>query len=357
LLFDPAPKSSRRDFFDREAEIERVKSLSSPITLVLGLRRTGKSSVIMISLNELGLPYIYVDLRKFEEKGFASYRDLVVELEREVNRLTGRFPGLLEVLRRVEGVEVMGSGVRLRWGGRRRVTISSLLEALNDWAEDRVVFVIDEAQELINMRGANLLPALAYSFDNLRRVRVVLSGSKMGLLYRYLGVEDPRSPLYGRAMNEVELKPFSREMAEQFLRLGLSELGIEFREYDMVYDTIGGIPGWLTYFGYYYGQDRDLGRALERTLRTALGLIREEFESFLRTRYIARERYLAIMRAVSRCATWSEIRRALEASEGARVSDSELSNYLTQLIDSSWIVKTERGYCPSEPLIGKAFGG
>jgi len=153
LLFDPVPKSSRRDFFDREAEIERVKSLSSPITLVLGLRRTGKSSVIMISLNELGLPYIYVDLRKFEEKGFASYRDLVVELEREVNRLTGRFPGLLELLRRVEGVEVMGSGVRLRWGGRMRVTISSLLEALNDWAEDRVLVVIDEAQELINMGG------------------------------------------------------------------------------------------------------------------------------------------------------------------------------------------------------------
>ncbi|MFP3321124.1 MAG: ATP-binding protein, partial [Acidilobus sp.] len=183
MLSDPVPKSSRRDFFDSEAEIEGVKSLSSPITLVLGLRRTGKSSVIMISLSELGLPYIYVDLRKFEEKGFASYRDLVVELEREVNRLTSRFPGLLELLRRVEGVEVMGSGVRLRWGGRKRVTISSLLKALNDWAEDRVLVVIDEAQELINMRGANLLPALAYSFDNLRRVRVVLSGSKMGLLY------------------------------------------------------------------------------------------------------------------------------------------------------------------------------
>jgi hypothetical protein len=26
-------------------------------------------------------------------------------------------------------------------------------------------------------------------------------------------------------------------------------------------------------------------------------------------------------------------------------------------MDSSWIVKTDRGYCPSEPLIGRAFGG
>jgi len=32
LLSDPVPKSSRRDFFDREAEIEGVRSLSSPIT-------------------------------------------------------------------------------------------------------------------------------------------------------------------------------------------------------------------------------------------------------------------------------------------------------------------------------------
>jgi hypothetical protein len=32
LLSDPVPKSSRRDFFDREVEIEGVRSLSSPIT-------------------------------------------------------------------------------------------------------------------------------------------------------------------------------------------------------------------------------------------------------------------------------------------------------------------------------------
>jgi len=30
LLFDPAPKSSRRDFFDSETEIEGVKSSRCP---------------------------------------------------------------------------------------------------------------------------------------------------------------------------------------------------------------------------------------------------------------------------------------------------------------------------------------
>ncbi|WP_238842107.1 ATP-binding protein [Sulfolobus sp. E11-6] len=68
MLFDPSPKDNRKDFFDRENEIEKLKELRAPITLVLGLRRTGKSSLIKIGINELNLPYIYLDLRKFEEK-------------------------------------------------------------------------------------------------------------------------------------------------------------------------------------------------------------------------------------------------------------------------------------------------
>jgi AAA+ ATPase superfamily predicted ATPase len=67
MIFDPVPKESRRYFFNKEEEIEKIKFLSSPITLVLGFRRTGKSSVIRKALNELSLPYIYIDLRKFKE--------------------------------------------------------------------------------------------------------------------------------------------------------------------------------------------------------------------------------------------------------------------------------------------------
>ncbi len=68
MIFDITPKQDRKDFFDREEEIEKLKELKTPIILVLGLRRTGKSSLIRISLNELNLPYIYIDLRMFEER-------------------------------------------------------------------------------------------------------------------------------------------------------------------------------------------------------------------------------------------------------------------------------------------------
>jgi len=35
MIFDPAPKESKGDFFNREEEIEKIKFLSSLITLVL----------------------------------------------------------------------------------------------------------------------------------------------------------------------------------------------------------------------------------------------------------------------------------------------------------------------------------
>ena len=57
--------------FDRYSELNKlinyVGRLGILITLVLGLRRVGKSSLILVALRELGLPHIYIDLRKFEE--------------------------------------------------------------------------------------------------------------------------------------------------------------------------------------------------------------------------------------------------------------------------------------------------
>ncbi|MGC9105446.1 MAG: hypothetical protein ACP5HQ_03365 [Thermoprotei archaeon] len=48
------------------------------------------------------------------------------------------------------------------------------------------------------------------------------------------------------------------------------------------------------------------------------------------------------------------MRSALEAMEG--VSDSQVYNYLQHLMETSWIAKVGDAYCPSEPLIGRAFG-
>nr|WP_281360028.1 ATP-binding protein [Metallosphaera tengchongensis] len=324
--------------------------------MVSGLRRTGKSSVVMISIGELKFPYIYIDLRRFEEKSYFSYKDFLIEIEREVNKLVKRFPSLLDFLKGVKGLNVMGNEVKFNWGRKERLSFSFLLEALNDWTRDVVVVVMDEAQELINLRGVNLLYPLAYSFDNLSKVKIILSGSKMGLLYRFLRADDANSPLFGRAMNEVELHPFNRVESVNFLRKGFEELGIEFKDHERVYEEVGGIPGWLTYFGYYYYRTRDFNDAIKRTTDKARDLTVNEFNNFLLKRTIAKDRYMTVMRTIAReCSRWSEIKSALEVNEGRELSDSEIYNYLNRLMDSSWIVKRGDLYCPAEKLISKVF--
>ncbi|AAK41763.1 ATP-binding protein [Saccharolobus solfataricus] len=355
MLFDTSPKDNRKDFFDREKEIEKLKGLRAPITLVLGLRRTGKSSIIKIGINELNLPYIYLDLRKFEERNYISYKDFLLELQKEINKLVKRLPSLLKALKNIQGIVIMGNEIKFNWNRKDRLSFANLLESFEQASKDNVIIVLDEAQELVKLRGVNLLPALAYAYDNLKRIKFIMSGSEMGLLYDYLRVEDPESPLFGRAFSTVELKPFSREEAIEFLRRGFQEADIDFKDYEVVYEKIGGIPGWLTYFGFIYLDNKNLDFAINQTLEYAKKLILKEFENFLHGREIARKRYLNIMRTLSKCGKWSDVKRALELEEGIEISDSEIYNYLTQLTKHSWIIKEGEKYCPSEPLISLAF--
>ncbi|WP_240931258.1 AAA family ATPase [Acidianus sulfidivorans] len=177
----------------------------------------------------------------------------------------------------------------------------------------------------------------------------------MGLLYDYLKIEDPSAPLYGRAFSTIELKPFTRDMAVKFLRRGFEDANVNFEEYDLVYNKIGGIPGWLTYFGFTFINCRNLEKSLNITLDYAKQLIIKEFDNFLKGREVARKRYLTIMKILAKCGKWSDVKIALELEEGHEISDSEVYNYLNQLIRHSWIVKENEKYCPAEPLIGNSF--
>ncbi len=146
------------------------------------------------------------------------------------------------------------SGLELRF--EKSVQISDVLEALNDLG---VVIGIDEAQYLRfygSRGGRESLALLAYAYDNLGNLRFILTGSEVGLLHDFLGLDEYESPLYGRSYREVRLMPFSRDLSIEFLRQGFSEAGVEVskEELERAVDVFDGIPGWLVDFGRAYLQ-------------------------------------------------------------------------------------------------------
>jgi AAA+ ATPase superfamily predicted ATPase len=66
LLFSVRPKEKREELYDFDRELEELKESikRNPITVLVGTRRTGRTSLLNVALNELGNPYIYLDLRR-----------------------------------------------------------------------------------------------------------------------------------------------------------------------------------------------------------------------------------------------------------------------------------------------------
>jgi len=71
---------------------------------------------------------------------------------------------------------------------------------------------------------------LAYSYDSLTRLKFVAAGSKEGMLYRFLKLNDAESPLCGRYAPRVEVKPLPRRLAVEYLRHGFEAAGVRVSE-------------------------------------------------------------------------------------------------------------------------------
>ncbi len=328
---------------------------SHAITVVVGVRRVGKTSLVKASTHDL--PRIYLDVRKFEESRYITYGMFLEELRKALNVFASMDRKIVEHLKAVKGLKILGVEVEFSLD-RSRPLLTSILESLDRWAGDRgekLVIVIDEAQELIRMRGYSILPAIAYAYDNLRNISFIFAGSKIGLLYRFLRVEDPSSPLYGRYMERVELKPLDKEKSMEFLRKGFEEHGIRVEEtfIEEAVEKLDGVIGWLSYLGL-----KVVSRGVSRTIiddvvEEASKIVANEFCKFVDA--MGSKRYVEIIRAINReGATWSEIRRYLEIRLGTKIYDSELARLLRNLIDNGFIEKRDDLYIIPDPILRQA---
>ncbi|MGC8849920.1 MAG: AAA family ATPase [Candidatus Bathyarchaeia archaeon] len=312
------------------------------MAVVTGLRRYGKTSLMLTYLNETGKRYVYIDCKFLPPA--VSLKSFMSFLEAGLSNVGwGR-----KLLEKVSLAEVSLGGLGLKFKNKEEENLLRTLKAL-----EGSVLVIDEAQILRNS-AYRFDSLLAYIFDNLD-IKLIISGSEVGLLYRFLKADDPSAPLYGRAFSEIGIKPLPRDRAREFLAKGFEQekVPVDERVLDEAVENLDGIIGWLTYFGYsYVTGEADVKRIYE----SASKLAAEELKNALKLYGEGEPRYREALKIVAtlRSASWSEIKRGIGARLG-EITDSKLSNILKNLKDSGFIIKDEKGYSVSDPVLARGI--
>ncbi|WP_390533029.1 ATP-binding protein [Sulfurisphaera ohwakuensis] len=320
--------------------------------VIMGLRRTGKTSLVRSVLNEEKVTYIFLDMRRFENKEYIVYKDFIQVLEKEINRIVKKNRDLISHLQ-IRGVQIMGISVNFSWG-RDKVELSDIFSSLNDWGEEKgktVHIVIDEAQELIKLKGYNVLYSIAYAFDNLKKLNFIITGSEVRVKDKFLKLQDEESPLFGRTHIEINIKPFDKETAIRFLEEGFREQRINFEDKERVYDILGGNPGWLTYFGYVYIKTKDEEKAIVNTKKYAKKLLSREFCNFLKEGGRDKRRYLKVIETCKEGCRWKDIKNSLEALEGREINDGTVRDIVNNLLEYSFLIKEDKEYIIADKLL------
>lgn len=339
------------------------------MVLIKGKRRTGKTSILLSCLSEFAHPYLVIDGRSFSASAQVRREEFIKMLEdvlngflRKEKRLRAR---IMDALKHIHGVELVAGappGLSLRWGPKPQdaVNITSVFDALSEEAlkqKTSFVVAIDEAQELRKIMRYDVTSVLAHAYDYCKGLQLMVTGSEVGMLNSFLRVADAHSPLYGRAVVEIELRGMDRGNSIAYLRSGFKQIGLKVSE-DMlegVYRRFDGIIGWLTYVGF---KAREAKRIDEKTLdaaaRKASGIVAAEFRNFLRL--YTSDRYGIVIRHLAReRTTWSEIKRAVEVKEGVNIGQGNITKLLSTLEDAGFIAKDSEGcYFITDPMLVEA---
>jgi len=362
-FFDEAPKSRLEDLYDFETQVEQLRAAirrGNRMIIILGLRRTGKTSLLQSCLNAEGIPYLLLDGRVFAGRPLITYEELVRHFETSLNQALARASlprKFLDALKGLRGVEVSVGGLRVSLKWAPRAEAASPFEIVESLARrGRLILAIDEAQEFGKLAGYDLTGPLAHIYDYFKNVQVIVTGSKVGLEI-FLGEEDPDAYLYGRFKVEIELSYLNERQAMEFLEKGAEQAKLKIpRELqEKVVREMNGVIGWLTFFG---ARCRAAGRADEQVLRhtieEAARMAAEEFGHFSVGREAATRRYRTLVRRLTEPASWRELREALERVEGRSVPGKTVSTLLQKLVDAGFVRKENDQYSLTDPMLRKA---
>jgi len=352
LLFKLGPKTRREDFYNFDSELNKIiNDIMDPTTRLIavkGLRRTGKSSLVRVAVNQTRYPFAIIDLREFAQITPTEFVSSLNEiLLRSYERLSKRYKIPIDL----ERISVFG----VSFTKRERKIYRQILREINDVAmrkKTRFILIIDEAQEAVRFGFDRYL---AFVYDNLEGILTIVTGSQVGVFENML--ENSESPLFGRAYSEITMRRLKKEEAMEFLRLGFEELSIKVEQslIEQIVDELDGIIGWLSYYGWQFYKTKNHKKALQKARRGAILIAKKEIENFLQTRGIGRRQYLLVLKALStEPMRWSDIKRYLEIKMKREIPNNQVTKYIKTLLDYGFIIKERNKYKIPDPITKKA---
>jgi len=319
MLFDLRPKERLKDLFDRTeeyAELSRLVDAGSWVA-VLGKRMTGKTSLIKTYAKEND--GVYINL--MGARG-------IEHLARKIMAESGF---------RLEEVGIDLKLLHIKWTRVVEETFSKLKHK---------VIVLDEIQEV---SSPYLFRVLKNAWDTHRELRIIFSGSYMGILKGLLH-PDASSPLYGRRPAKIILRPFSNETSRRFLMAGFRQHGhveVTSKELEEAVERLDGYAGWLTHYG-NFRLTRKLPHeeALRETTDEGSKTLVLELNKFLRNR--RKDIYAKVLRMAVVGARWSDIKKEVV------VNNKVLSDILHSLTAAMLVEEKAGYYWIADPLLKEA---
>ena len=295
-VFLSHPISNRRDLFGRTDSIDQLeKSLSDTERLIIitGLRKVGKTSLIKSVLSDHEY-CIFIDTRNTASTENADKNSILNLFHTAINdflKTNEKLREFNEHLKSITGVKMFGVGVDVDVIKHFDDKLFKIFKELDTWANKKdktVIIVIDEVQALLRTPEFDITALFASIYDTYTNIKIILTGSEMDLLFKFLGDDDPNAPLNGKPRQEIKLSSLSTEQCIEFLKSGLTKNKLSINEEDekIIVDAaekLNSRIGWLTEFGIECVKHKNIREQyiidiVKKRSQTA----KEEFEKFLK---------------------------------------------------------------------------
>ena len=179
----------------------------------------------------------------------------------------------------------------------------------------------------------------------------------MGLLYDFLGDNDPKKPLYGRTREDIKLKPLTEKQSKEFQIEGFKQHKIDVQTdadditvMDNAVKKLDGIVGWLIKFaGKCLSNEKIEEKYILETQNEGSKQARQEFEKFVE-RHDNNKTYITIMKELQRLQTLSQIEFIKNY-----VENNSTKKEVQELLTEEFIRKIEEKYFFGDPLLLFSF--